>query len=347
MTTNKPKILVVDDERGMRDFLSILLRSEGYAVECVSSGGAAKEIINQPFFDLIITDIKMPDMSGIDLLEYIRGYYSWETAVIMITAYSSTQTAIKALKLGAYDYMCKPFDVEEFKLVVRNALERRRLMQENIYLKKELRIRHDFSNIIGNSSKMLDLFDLIKRVADTGSTMLIVGESGTGKELVAKAIHFQSRRRDKNFVSINCGAMPENLLESELFGHVKGAFTGAIGNKHGLFEVADGGTLLLDEIGDMSPAMQVKLLRVLQDKKIRRVGGTEEVQVDARILAATNKDLRKLVEKGTFREDLYYRINVIEIQIPPLRERREDIPLLWRNAPISWGRRCAGSPGMR
>jgi two-component system response regulator PilR (NtrC family) len=321
------KILVVDDEQSMRDFLSIMLKKEGYAVLAADRGSRVGDILKKEVVDLIISDIRMPDITGIDVLR-ITKEIAPETMVILITAYASTKTAIQALKMGAYDYIIKPFDVDEVKLIVKNALDKKRLEEENIYLKAELQEKYQFENMVGASAKMLQVFEMIKRVADTNSTVLIHGPSGTGKELVAKAIHFNSQRRNNQFVSISCGAMPEPLLESELFGHMKGAFTGAHSNKKGLFEIADKGTLLLDEIGELSMSMQVKLLRVLQEKQFRRVGGTEEMSVDVRIVAATNRDLQKMVHESTFREDLFYRINVIPIKVPPLKERKEDIRIL-------------------
>lgn len=321
------KILVVDDEQSMRDFLSIMLKKEGYSVLSAERGSSVGEILKKEVIDLVISDIRMPDVSGIDVLRMAKDIAP-ETMVILITAYASTKTAIQALKMGAYDYIIKPFDVDEVKLIVKNALDKKRLEEENIYLKQELKEKYRFENMVGASVKMLQVFDLIKRVAETSSTVLVSGSSGTGKELVAKAVHFNSQRRSRQFVSISCGAMPEPLLESELFGHMKGAFTGAHSSKKGLFEIADKGTLLLDEIGELSMSMQVKLLRVLQERQFRRVGGTEEMTVDVRIIAATNRDLQKMVNDGTFREDLFYRINVIPIQVPPLKERKEDIKIL-------------------
>jgi DNA-binding NtrC family response regulator len=246
----------------------------------------------------------------------------------MITAYGTIKQAVEALKAGAMDYIVKPFDVEELKIIVAQGLEKKRLKEENLFLKKELKEKYDFENMIGKSKVMQEVYNLIEKVADTDSTVLITGESGTGKEIAARAIHYQGTRRERAFVSINCGALPENLLESELFGHVKGSFTGAVVNKKGMFEVAEKGTLFLDEVGEMSPWTQVKLLRALHDKRIRRVGGTEEVQVDVRIIAASNRDLKKSINQGNFREDLFYRLNVISFEMPPLRKRKEDIPLL-------------------
>jgi two-component system response regulator PilR (NtrC family) len=321
------RILIVDDEKGMRDLLSIMLKKEGYAFLQAESADRAREVVGRGDLDLVISDISMPGSSGLEVLKHSKAA-SLETPVIMITAYASTESAIEALKLGAYDYIIKPFDVEELKLVVRNALERRRLETENRVLKRELREKSRFDTLVGDSPRMREVHDLVARIAPTHSTVLIAGESGTGKELVARAIHAQSPRADRPFVSINCGALPDELLESELFGHTRGSFTGAIAAKKGLFEVADGGTIFLDEIGDTTPAMQVKLLRVLQERRIRRVGGTEEAEVNVRVLAATNQDLETLVREKRFREDLYYRINVIQIRMPALREKPEDVPAL-------------------
>ncbi|MFQ6082246.1 MAG: sigma-54-dependent transcriptional regulator [Candidatus Aminicenantia bacterium] len=321
------KILVVDDEKSILDLLQMVFKKQGYIIKTAMSSQRALEIIDDQEIDLIISDIKMPGMNGLELLKYVK-QIDTTLPVIMITAYGSTRDAVEALKAGALDYIVKPFDIEELKIVVRNALKKRELEQENIRLRKELSERYSFQNIVGKSKKMLEIYNLIERIAPTDSTVLISGESGTGKELVAKAIHYQSLKKDNKFVSINCGALPESLLESELFGHVKGAFTGAYSDKKGLFEVAHKGTLLLDEIGEMSPMTQVKLLRALQERKIRRVGGTEEIEVDVRIIASTNQNLREKIKQGQFREDLFYRLNVISIEIPPLRERKGDIPLL-------------------
>ena len=291
------------------------------------SASKARELISRTAYDLVISDIAMPDGSGVDVLRSAKEAQP-DTIVILITAYASTESAIEALKLGAYDYIIKPFDVEEMRIVLKNALERRQLERENTLLKRELKEHSRFDDLVGESGAMEEVRAMIDRIGGTSSTVLICGESGTGKELAARAIHRRSPRRAKQFVSINCGALPDDLLESELFGHVRGSFTGAVAAKKGLFEVADGGTIFLDEIGDTSPAMQIKLLRVLQEREIRRVGGTEQVEVDVRVIAATNQDLEGLVREKRFREDLFYRINVIAVKMPPLREKREDIPVL-------------------
>ena len=320
-------ILVIDDERSMREFLSIMLEREGYSVVTKDNGNDALEFISKNKYDLIITDIKMPKMSGIDILRESMALHP-NTPVIMITAFASTEVAVEAMKLGAYDYITKPFNVDEIKIIIKNAIEKKSLFDENISLKEELKGRYQFSNIVGKSDKIHKVFDLIMKVANSKSTVLITGESGTGKELVARAIHHKSDRKDKPFVSISCGAIPETLLESELFGHQKGAFTGADSDKKGLFEVADGGTFFLDEVSEAPPSIQAKLLRVLQEKEFKRVGSVKDIKVDVRVIAATNKNLHQLIIDGKFREDLYYRLNVIPIELPSLRERKEDIPLL-------------------
>ena len=321
------RLLVVDDEQSIRDFLRLLFEEQGFRVSVAGSVSEARGRVGGEDFDLVLSDILMPDGNGLDLLREIRERQP-ETAVIMMTAYTSNKSAIEAMKLGAFSYLSKPFEVEELKVVVQKALESTGLRTENLYLRRELKQKYQFSNIIGKSAPMQEIFSLIERVARTSSTVLIRGESGTGKELIARAIHFASRRSSKRILSVNCGALPENLLESELFGHEKGSFTGATGVKKGLFQEAHGGTLFLDEIGEMSQVMQVKLLRALQERKVRKVGGTLEEPVDVRIIAATNRDLAEQIEAGSFREDLYYRINVIPIHLPPLRRRREDIALL-------------------
>ena len=323
----QPRILVVDDERSMQEFLEILLRKEGYDVATAGDVPGALIALDSDDFDLVISDIQMPDRSGLDLLRALRQAQP-EIVVIMITAFATTETALAAMKEGAYDYITKPFKVDEIKLVVKKALEKKLLAAENARLRHELRSERQQRPLVGNSPRMQQLYEMIGRVAATKTNVLIVGESGTGKELVARAIHAESDRADKSFVALNCAAIPENLLESELFGHVKGAFTGAVGNKAGLFELADLGTLFLDEVGELTPPLQVKLLRAIQEKTIRRVGGTSDRRVDVRILAATNRRLEDEVSAGRFREDLYYRLNVIQLPLPPLRERMEDLPLL-------------------
>jgi two-component system response regulator PilR (NtrC family) len=324
----RAKILVVDDERSIRELLEIVLKKEGFSVTVAPNAIEGLERSKTIEFDLVVSDINMPDMSGIDLLRELRSN-NFTGHFILLTAFASAETAIQALKMGAFDYIIKSENfIEELKLVVYSALENRRLREENTYLRREFRKVHGMGNLVGKSQKMQELFKLIEVVSGTNSTVLITGESGTGKELVAKAIHVNSQRADAPFVSVNCGAFTETLLESELFGYMKGAFTGAANNKKGLFEVADKGTIFLDEIGETSTAMQVKLLRVLQERMIRRVGGTEEIAVDVRVIAATNRDLTAMVAENQFREDLYYRIRVIPIQIPPLRHRRDDVPLL-------------------
>ena len=328
MSAAEARLLFVDDEPGLRKTVGYLLKKEGYRFDLAVSGDQAKEMVEKEAYDLVISDISMPGCSGLDLLSHVREV-SPRTTVMLVTAYPSHDSAVEALRLGGCrDYLIKPFDTEELKIRIRNLLDRRRLEEENAALRRKLSHRYGRKGIIGNSEAMDEVLSMVERIAATSSTVLVQGESGTGKELIARAIHFNSPRRDAEFVSINCGALPDELLESELFGHVKGSFTGAIGDKPGLFEVADGGTILLDEIGETSSAMQVKLLRVLQERRIRRVGGTEEISIDIRVIAATNRDLEAMVREKRFREDLFYRINVIPIQVPPLRARPADIPLL-------------------
>jgi len=321
------KLLIIDDERSILELLSTVFKKAGYAVKTSLSASKALGLIETENFDLIISDIKLPEMSGMEILKRVKRTKP-ELPFVMITAYGSIKQAVEALKVGALDYVLKPFDVEELKIVVAHGLEKRKLKQENIQLKKELEDKYKFENMVGKCRKMKEIYSLIERIAGTDSTVLVMGESGTGKEMAARAIHFLSTRRDRPFVSINCGALPESLLESELFGHSKGSFTGAVADKKGMFEVAQRGTLFLDEVGEMSPWTQVKLLRALQERRIRRVGGIEEIEADVRIIAATNQDLKVKIEKGNFREDLYYRLNVISFEMPPLRERKPDFPLL-------------------
>ena len=323
----KSKILIVDDEVSMREFLEIMLSKEGYKVSSSGSGKEALKMLNDTIYDLIVSDVQMPGMNGIELLRNVKEVCP-DTTVIMITAYASTESGVEAMKAGAYDYITKPFKVDEIKLIIKNALDKKRLEVENLLLKREFRERYSFAGILGSSPEMLRVYDLIEKIGPTKTNVLVEGESGTGKELVAKAIHFQSPRRDKPFVTITCGAIPDGLMESELFGHMKGSFTGAIANKAGLFEMADGGTVFLDEIGELPLLIQVKLLRVIQERSFRRVGGTEDITVDVRVISATNKTLEEEVKKGNFREDLYYRLNVLQIRMPPLRERLSDVPIL-------------------
>jgi two-component system response regulator PilR (NtrC family) len=322
-------VLVCDDERSIRELLDIALRKEGHKVETVNSGESAVKKIESARYDVIVTDIKMPGMNGIDVLKHAHRV-SPQSAVVLITAVGDFDSAVQAVKSGAFDYIQKTPNglVDEIRVSIGRAAEVLELKRQNQAFRRDAASRNSLDNIIGCSAAINQLKETIRTVASTGSTILIHGESGTGKELVARAVHTCSQRDGQPFVSVNCGAFPETLLESELFGYVKGAFTGASQNKQGLFEVADGGTIFLDEIGEMSLAMQVKLLRVLQERTVRPVGGTSEIAVDVRVIAATNRDLHKMVEEKTFREDLYYRISVIPIEVPPLRARQEDIPLL-------------------
>ncbi|HZI18170.1 MAG TPA: sigma-54 dependent transcriptional regulator [Pyrinomonadaceae bacterium] len=325
-------LLIVDDEQGMRQLLSHVFGRAGHAVRVAENGARALELLRESPADLVVSDVRMPDMDGIELLRRVRELLPG-TAVVLMTAFATVETAREAFKLGADDFIQKPFDVEELKLIVGRALEKLDLRRENETLKSEnealLRGQHErgrLDRIIGHSDRMQAVYQMIETVAQVHSTVLITGESGTGKEMVARAVHNLGPRADKPFMPINCGAFTETLLESELFGYVRGAFTGATANRKGLFEAASGGTIFLDEIGEMSPTMQVKLLRVLQERRVRPVGAHEEAVVDARVIAATNRDLALMVRQGTFREDLFYRVSVIPIELPPLRERREDIP---------------------
>jgi DNA-binding NtrC family response regulator len=321
------RILVVDDEEINREFLQEVLIHEGYEVETVADGPAALESLRRDFFQVVLSDLKMPQMSGLELLQQMKEVAP-STVGIIFTGYATIETAVQAIKAGAYDYVKKPFQLDEVLVVLQRALEFRRLNYENITLRKQLKAKYKFENIVSDHEKMQAIFEVVEKVSDSDSTVLIYGESGTGKELIARAIHYNSYRQDKPLVPINCGAIPGELLESELFGYEKGAFTGATALRIGRFELANGGTVFLDEIGEMSPALQVKILRVLQEREFERVGGTRTIKVDVRIIAATNKNLEEVVAKNQFREDLFYRLNVIPIYIPPLRERKSDIPLL-------------------
>jgi DNA-binding NtrC family response regulator len=324
---SNPKILVIDDEMIVCESCKRILEEDGYEVETALSGMEAFEKMKEAHFDIVITDLKMPGIDGMEVLKRIRKEYQ-ETVVIMITGFSTVETAIEAMKLGAFDYIPKPFTPDEVSIVVRKAIDQKNLLLENIYLRQELQEKYGFHNVVGKSKKMQEIYRIIAKVAPTDSTVLINGQSGTGKELIARAVHFNSPRREKQFVPVDCAVLSENLLESELFGHVRGSFTGAVTTKAGLFEVADGGTVFLDEVGNISLAIQAKLLRVLQEREFTPVGGTKTKKVDIRLIAATNKDLEKMIKEGTFREDLYYRLNIVPICLPSLKERQEDIPLL-------------------
>lgn len=323
----KSRILVVDDETSIREFMEIFLKKEGYDVTLAEDGAKAKDILAKRTFEMVISDLQMPNLTGMELLKHAREAYP-ETVFVMMTAFGTLENAVEAMKIGAYDYLTKPCKIDEVRLVIQNALRTRHLEVENRVLKKELVKEYSFQNVIGNSAAMHSIFDLIKRVSATPTNVLITGESGTGKEVVAKAIHYNGPLKDRPFITVNCGAIPENLMESEMFGHKKGSFTGAIADKTGLFEAADGGTLFLDEVGELPLTIQVKLLRAIQERVIRRVGATDDLKIDVRIIAATNRNLEDMVAKGGFRQDLYYRLNVINIKTPSLRERREDVPLL-------------------
>lgn len=323
----RARILVVDDEENIVEVIRSALISEGYDVHATNDAARAEQMLEEEEYDLVLTDLRMAPVDGLEILRRCKERDP-HMQVLLITAFSTVETAVEAMKAGAFDYIVKPFKLSELKVIVRRALEHRATILENDQLKAILRQKYDLSNIVGESPAMQRVFERIRKVADTDATVLITGESGTGKELVAKAIYANSRRHDKPFVSINCGALPETLLESELFGYVRGAFTGATSDKRGLFQAADGGTIFLDEIGLTSPALQVRLLRVLQEREVRRVGDTKDFKVDVRVIAATNEDLAAKVKEGKFREDLYYRLSVIPIHIPPLRERATDIPLL-------------------
>lgn len=328
-TASKPaiKILIVDDDNGNRDGLTLLLRQMGYDITAADSGESALSHLENNSFAVIITDLLLPGISGLDILRRSKEKAP-QTHVILMTGHASTETAVEAMKEGAFDYLTKPVNVKKLKILLHKALESSRLVAENQYLRQQLRGKYHFANMIGNSPSMQTIFKQMEKIIQTDSTVLILGESGTGKELVARAIHFNSARKEKPFIAINCGAIPGELLESELFGHVKGAFTGAGSDKTGRFEDAEGGTIFLDEIGTMPMQLQMKLLRVLQEREVERVGSSRKIRLNVRIISATNADLTELVKARAFREDLFYRLNVIPVHLPPLRERREDIPLL-------------------
>ncbi len=327
MSKAQAKVLVVDDEVNIREALATLLRDEGYEVSTAESVEQAHAALGADSFQVVVSDMRMDGESGMDLLRWLRENCP-ETEMILLTAYGSVENAVEAMKLGAYDYLAKPVDRRRLSMLIEKALEKQRLSMENRNLRRRLSVKEEFSSIIGNSSRIRQIFKVISEVAPTSATVLITGESGTGKELVARAIHNRSLRRDGPFVTLNCGALPDSLLESELFGYEKGAFTGAVGMKLGRIELATGGTLFLDEVGDMTPMTQVDLLRVLQERELRRLGGTKVVKVDVRFIAATNKDLSAEIADKRFREDLFYRLNVVPIAMPSLRDRKEDIPVL-------------------
>jgi two-component system, NtrC family, response regulator PilR len=324
---SETRVLVVDDERSMRDVLAIALRQSGYDVTLADGGAAALERLRGETFDLVVTDLRMRETDGMAVLRAVRERAP-ETVVVVVTAYASTETAVEAMKLGAYDYVTKPFKLDEIRVTIANALERKRLQDENRALRRQLIKTGPFDGFVGHSPRMLAIFETIRKIADSASTVMVTGESGTGKELVARAIHEASERRRGPFVSVNCGAVPETLMEAELFGHAKGAFTGAVTAAEGIFAAATGGTLFLDEITEIVPSLQVKLLRAIQERQIRRVGDVRDIAVDVRLIAASNRELTRAVADGVLRADLFYRLNVIPIHLPPLRERREDIPLL-------------------
>jgi DNA-binding NtrC family response regulator len=327
MEHRPPVILVIDDVLAVRQELQEILQGEGYEVETAPDGETGLSRLKGRGFDLVLTDVSMPGLSGLEVLQHLVGHYP-ETICIIITGYGTIKNSVEAMRLGAFDYLCKPVDPQELCLVIARALEHRRLKWENVRLKKQLHKKYGLDNIIGSSEAITRVFELVQKVADTDSSVLLLGESGTGKELIARAIHYNSPRKDGPLVPVNCAAIPEELLESELFGHERGAFTHAVRTRLGRFEQAHGGTIFLDEIGDMSPALQVKILRVLQDHSFERIGGVKTIRVDIRVIAATHQNLEDLVRLGRFREDLYYRLNVIPIRIPPLRERAGDLPLL-------------------
>jgi DNA-binding NtrC family response regulator len=320
-------ILVIDDEEVIRDSCKQILSSDGYNVATAEDGEIGLKMMQENIYDILILDLKMPKMNGMEVLRIVKEKYP-ETIVIVITGYATVESAVEAMKLGAYDYIPKPFTLDEFRIIVQRAVEKKKLIAENVFLKEQLIVKDESEIIIGGNKKMREIFRLIKKVAPTDSTVLIYGESGTGKELIAKAIHHYSLRKDAPFVVVDCGSLAENLIESELFGHVKGSFTGAISTKYGRFEIANGGTIFLDEISNIGLETQRKLLRVIQEREIIKVGDTNPIKIDVRIISATNKDLKKEIKDGKFREDLFYRLNVVPIYLPPLRDRKDDIPAL-------------------
>jgi len=328
--SNASRILFVDDESGSRESLTLLLRREGYQVDAVAAGEEALGLLAGQSYDVIITDLFLPGVSGIDILKHVKEH-SLPCNVILITGNATAETAVEAMKEGAFDYITKPLNFEKLKVLIAKAVEKSRLVAENLYLRQQLRGKYKFDNIIGSSPAIQKVFSRMEKMLHTDSTVLILGESGTGKELVARAIHFNGSRKQKPFIPINCGAIPAELLESELFGHVRGSFTGAVADKPGKFETANRGTIFLDEIGTMPLHLQMKLLRVLQDQEVERVGSTRRTKLDVRVISATNADIEERVRRGEFRDDLYYRLNVIPIHLPPLRNRREDIPLLTKH----------------
>ncbi|NLT22676.1 MAG: sigma-54-dependent Fis family transcriptional regulator, partial [Syntrophorhabdus sp.] len=324
---NPASVLIVEDDTKLRHALKEIMTREGYAVDATESGDTAVSMIKDTVYDLVITDLKLPGIDGMDVLRSVQKL-ARDTSVIIITAYATVDTAVEAMKEGAEDYIAKPFNLEEIRLVVRKVLDKKALVDDNRFLRNQLKKKYSFGNLVGNSEAMVEVYKTIEKIKNSRATILILGETGTGKELVARAIHFNSIRSEKPFLPVNCAALAETLLESELFGYVKGAFTGAVRDKQGVFEVAHGGTVFLDEIGDISPRLQQILLRVLENGEIQPVGSTVRRKVDVRVVAATNRDLGNMVKQGTFRADLYYRLNVISLELPPLRMRTEDIAML-------------------
>lgn len=323
----KPRILVVDDEESIREFLEIMLKKEGYEITTAEDGQVALDLMKKKSFDMVISDMQMPNVTGMELLKKVKEQ-SPDIVFMMITAFATTETAVEAMKIGAFDYITKPFKIDEVRINIANALRSSSLEFENRTLKKELVKENVFQNLVGNTEPMHRVFEMVRRVSQTPTNILVTGESGTGKEMIAKAIHYNGPLKEKPFIPVNCGAIPESLMESEMFGHKKGSFTGAVVDKVGLFEAADGGTIFLDEVGELPLSIQVKLLRAIQERVIRRVGAVDDLHVNVRIIAATNRDLEQMVAEGTFRQDLFYRLNVINIVAPALRERADDIPTL-------------------